>query len=240
MVSDCPPGPKRCARTAGRSPARASRTVVRPGRPNGGTTLLFRLARPAAVHVTIVRVFPSCEKVGSFTVHAKTGVNRVRFNGRFHGKRLPNGGYRLIVRARGAPAQVAAIPIVIASGKTARPQLRRARTTAVCDQPVATFAAVAGDPPAGTSSDGAGPSGMSESVERGLEAPIVGAAGAIAEHARGVAARVRSAADDPRRDAHVLLVVALLLLCCSLAGTMLVLQLARTAGITGRDPLKRP
>jgi len=48
----------------------------------------------------VVEVFPLCRVVGAFTVRGHVGINRFRFNGRVHGKRLPAGTYQLGLRTR--------------------------------------------------------------------------------------------------------------------------------------------
>jgi hypothetical protein len=106
--------------------------VVRPGRKGGGTTLVFTLIRGAALRFTIVRVYPSCKRVGSFTVRAHRGVNRVRFNGRFHGRALAAGTYRLFIQARGPTPTVVAVTMVIARGKASQAFVRRALTANSC------------------------------------------------------------------------------------------------------------
>jgi hypothetical protein len=229
VVPACPPPPKRCVQ-ATRSPARASRTVVRPGRKSGGTTLVFHLARPAVLRVTIFRVFPSCRRIGAFSVRGDRGVNRVRFAGRFRGRRLPDGGYRLIVRARGAKG-VASIPIVIASGRSSRAEIGRARRTVVCARPVVELLAAAPDPTA-TPSDSDDDGGLSGVLDRAVKKPVAGAAGAIAEGAKGLSARLGSVADDPRPDSFPRILVALLLLCFAAVGAIyLAVELARAAGV---------
>jgi hypothetical protein len=129
--SSCPPRPANCSAGA-RTAVAATHSVVRLGRRNGGTTLVFRLSRPAVLKITIFRVYPSCKRVGSFTVHARRGVNRIRFRGRFRGRPLAEGGYRLVIRARGFRRDAGAVPIVIVRGKTNRHEVRKARTMSVC------------------------------------------------------------------------------------------------------------
>jgi hypothetical protein len=111
---------------------RVSNWIVRPGRKNGGTMLVFTLARRALVRFTIVRVYPSCKHVGSFSVRAHGGLNRVRFQGRFRGRPLPAGTYRLLVHARGHARAAAAVTIVVARRQSSRPALRRARSANSC------------------------------------------------------------------------------------------------------------
>jgi hypothetical protein len=203
--------------------------VVRPGRRDGGTTLIFRLTKPAVLHVTIVRVFPSCKRIGSFSVRAHAGVNRVRFRGRFRGRALPVGGYRLVVRARGAERAAAAVPIVIARGEVSRVAVDAARNGKVCSESIAEvgFVSAAGIQNDTESGDGGG------RIERATD-PIVRAAGAVAGAARGLLDRATGplgGEDDPFDDPFVLTIVGLFLVVICLLGTLLLAQIvhARSA-----------
>jgi hypothetical protein len=165
---------------------RVSRSVVRPGRKSGGTTLIFRLSRPAVLRVTIVRVYPSCKRLGSFVVRAHAGVNRVRFRGRLRGRALPEGGYRLVIRARGATRDAAAVPIVVARGKITKEQIRKARSVSVCSGAVAQLASAWTDPSAVVArgdGDGSG-GGLVAAVKDRVKAPFEDAAGVVGRTAR--------------------------------------------------------
>jgi len=111
---------------------RASKTVVRPGKKNGGTTLLFRLGRGVLVRFTVVRVHPTCERIGSFTVAAHRGLNRVPFDGRVRGRPLSPGTYRVLVHARGAAAPAAALTLVVPRGRDGKAVLGKARKANAC------------------------------------------------------------------------------------------------------------
>jgi len=50
----------------------------------------------------VVEVFPLCRVVGVFTVRGHAGINRFRFKGRVHGKRLPAGTYQIGLRTKSA------------------------------------------------------------------------------------------------------------------------------------------
>jgi hypothetical protein len=229
----CSPGPQRCSGGASRSPARASRTLVRPGRKNGGTTLIFRLTRPTVLRVTIFRVYPDCKRVGSFAVRAHAGVNRVRFRGRIRGRTLPAGGYRLVVRARGAERDAAAIPIVVAHGKPSKAQVQHARTTVVCDDAIANIVLVAAastdDPEGGTGGAAAGKLG---SIAKTVTDPIVRAAGTVVGKAKDAGATLGNA--DRRLDNPFVLVILVLLLSVLSGCLLLAAQLAREAGYLDR------
>jgi hypothetical protein len=197
---------------------------VRPGRRNGGTTLIFRLTKPAVLHVTIVRVFPSCKRIGSFSVRGHAGVNRVRFRGRFRGRALPVGGYRLVVRARGAERAAAAVPIVIARGKASRVAIDTARNGKVCSESIGEVSFVS----AAATHDDAESSGGGGRIDR---APIVGAAGAVAGAARDLLGRATGplgGEDAPLDDPYVLTIIGLLLVVVCLLGTLLLAQIVHT------------
>jgi hypothetical protein len=197
--------------------------VVRPGRRNGGTTLIFRLTKPAVLEITIVRVFPSCKRIGSFSVRAHAGVNRVQFRGRFRGRALPVGGYRLVVRARGAERAAAAVPIVIARGEASRVAVETARNGKVCSEPIAEigFASAAG------AHDDTESAGGSRLIDRAKD-PIVRAAGAVAGAAQDLLGRATGplgGEDEPFDDPFVLTIIGLFLVAICLLGTLLLAQI---------------
>jgi hypothetical protein len=214
---------------------RVSRSVVRPGRKGGGTTLIFRLSRPAVLRVTILRVYPSCERLGSFVVRAHAGVNRVRFGGRLRGRALPEGGYRLVIRARGAPRDAAAVPIVVAHGKITKEQNRKARSSSVCSGAIAQLGSASTDPSAvAARDDGDSSGGLVATVEDRVRAPFEEAAGVVGSTVKGLADRVSGAADGPLSDPFVITLIGFLALASALLGGLVLAHLARIAGF--RDP----
>jgi len=64
--------------------------------------LVFHLRHAGRVRFTVVEVFPLCRVVGVFTVRGHAGLNRFRFKGRVHGKRLPAGTYQIGLRTKSA------------------------------------------------------------------------------------------------------------------------------------------
>jgi hypothetical protein len=177
--------------------------------------------------VTIVRVFPSCKRIGSFSIRAHAGVNRVRFRGRFRGRALPVGGYRLVVRARGAERAAAVVPIVIARGEASRVAVDTARNGKVCSESIAEigFASAAGAPD-DTESGGSGAGGL---IHRATD-PIGGAAGAVAGAAKDVLGRVTGplgGEDEPFDDPFVLTIIGLFLVAICLLGTLLLAQIVQ-------------
>jgi hypothetical protein len=213
---------------------RASRTVVRPGRRDGGTTLIFRLSRPAVLRITVIRVYPSCKRFGSFTVRARSGVNRVRFRGRLRGRPLPPGGYRLVVRAKGAQRDAAAVPIVIERGKTTAASRRKARTVSVCSAPIADVGPIAFTGSGSSSGEtGSGGSRLGR-VKNRVGDSIAGVAGAVGGVAQSAVDRVGRVDDeDPFEDPFVLVVVGLLLGAIALLGTIFLAYLTRSLRLHG-------
>jgi hypothetical protein len=194
---------------------RSTRPTVRPDKKNGGTIIVFRLSEPAIVRFTIVRVSPTCERVGAFRVRAHAGVNRVPFRGRLRGRPLPEGSYRLLVRARGAAADAAALKIVVVRGKPLSvEELRQAREANVCgatgngialDGETAETAVgtTATPPPRNETSSGS-------RDEKRAKNPIAAGAGTIGRGAKALGTRFTRAVEDPT-SIHPLVWVALAL-----------------------------
>jgi hypothetical protein len=193
-----------------RRPVRATRTTVRPHSKNGATTIVFRLARPSVVRFTVVRVYPTCERVGSFRVRARAGVNRVKFRGRLRGRPLDEGTYRLLVRPRGARADAAALKLVVVRGEPLSAQeLREARNANVCGTSsaadgVAAVTALGWSPTSGAGATsgsilGTTPSdrgsGRARDDDAGAGSPLT-AAGRVGRGAKTLGTRFTKALDD--------------------------------------------
>jgi hypothetical protein len=209
----------------------ASKAVVRPGRRNGGTTLVFTLREGTVVRFTVVRVYPSCERVGSFSVRAQPGVNRVRFAGRLGGRPLSSGTYRLVAQARGSETAAATVTIVVARGGTSARELRRARRANACsaDEAHAIETAI-GAAPAPSANEGNGGGVRIRSVAD----PIVGVTKAAVKKAKQLTERVTAAVEDNVfADPFVLLIVGLFTLAFALLGTLVLLQVIRIMGLRG-------
>jgi hypothetical protein len=92
---------------------------------------VFRLRHAARVRFTIVQVFPLCRVVGSFTVRGHAGLNRLRFNGRIHGKRLDPGTYQIGLRT--TRGRLLRVTIAIFNGHAISPSaVATARKRNVC------------------------------------------------------------------------------------------------------------
>jgi hypothetical protein len=205
---------------------RATKLVVRPGRKNGGTTLVFAVRRPSVVRFTVVRVYPTCERVGSFTVRARQGTNRVRFKGRVNGRPLPDGVYRVLAQVRGHEKAVASVTLVVARRKAIEKNLRRPRSTACsANDADAIAAAIGAAPPA---EENGGKSRVASAVD-----PVVGAvkgvertASKIAQAARTVPDRIRDFAGG-QSDKIKLTLIGLGLLAIALVGALVTLNIVR-------------
>jgi hypothetical protein len=207
---------------------------VRPGQRNGGTTLVFSLRKGTVVRFTVVRVYPSCERVGSFSVRAQAGVNRVRFRGRLGRRPLAEGTYRLVAQARGSETAAATVTIVVARGDTSSGELRRARGANACSAAEAhEIEAAIGAAPARPAHNGGG--GIKA---RSVADPVVGVAKAVAKKAKMLKERITAAVEENVfSDPFVLLVVGLFTLAFALLGTLVLLQVVRLMGL--RDPRLR-
>jgi hypothetical protein len=92
--------------------------------------LVFHLRHARRVRFTVVEVFPRCRVVGFFTVRGHAGINRFRFNGRVHGKRLPAGTYQLGLRTRRGRLLRVTVAILDSAGSPSA--VRAARKRNVC------------------------------------------------------------------------------------------------------------
>ena len=160
---------------------------------------------------TIIRVSPTCERVGVFHIRAHAGVNRVAFRGRFHGRPLSEGTYRLLVRARRARADAAVLRIVVAKG----PPLRRAELRVARNANVCGAASTADGERAETARGTFAPPGTAtpkspQSSRDRAEAPILGAAEQAGRRAKSLGEHFAKTAQDPTA-VHPLVWVALAL-----------------------------
>ncbi|MGZ4200528.1 MAG: choice-of-anchor Q domain-containing protein [Thermoleophilaceae bacterium] len=85
----------------------------------GRATIAFRLDRAARVTLTFQRVLPAhgrgatLRKAGRLTIpHGRRGANTLRFRGRFGGRTLPRGRYRVSATPAGGSAQTARFTIL--------------------------------------------------------------------------------------------------------------------------------
>lgn len=182
--------------------------------------IVFRLSRPTMLRVTVVRVYPTCERIGTFTVRGRAGVNRIRFRGRLGRRTLPAGGYRLIVRARGAERDAAAVPIVVARGPVSAATVRRLRRAMACSP--AESLAVANPNEADAGSSGGG---VLAAFRDRIADGVGSAVGGVTRTARGAKARVAEAAENP--SSTLLTVVGLIALLSAILGGLVLARLVR-------------
>jgi hypothetical protein len=84
------------------------------------------------VIVTVTQLSPVCKGIGHFTVAGHTGVNRLRFAGRFRGRPLPPGTYRIAARTIGGHV-VRRVTVVIVDGQPpSKAELTVARAANAC------------------------------------------------------------------------------------------------------------
>ena len=135
------------------------------------------------------------------------------------------GGYRLVVRARGAERAAAAVPIVIARGEASRAALDKARNGSTCSDAIGEIGFI-------------GAAGVNDDTQSGggggrkdwATVPIVAATGAVAGAARDLLGRTTGPLgleDRPLDDPFVLTVIGVLLIVVCLLATLLLAQIVR-------------
>ena len=183
--------------------------------------IVFRLSRPTVLRVTVVRVYPTCKRIGTFTVRGRAGVNRIRFRGRLGRRTLPAGGYRLIVRARGAERDAAAVPIVVARGPVSPATVRRLRRAMACTPTESIAVANVKEADAGSSGGG----GVLGTFRERIADSVGSAAGVVSRTARGAKARIAESAENP--SSTLLTVVGLIALLSAILGGLVLARLVR-------------
>jgi hypothetical protein len=217
---------ERCARTS--NPVRTTKNVVLVGRKGGATTIVFALRRKSAVRFTVVRIYPSCKRVGSFTVPAKAGQNRVRFTGRLDGRPLPDGVYRLLAQVRGQEKAVASVTVVVAKTKRSAANLRRPRTTACSQQDAKAIEAAIGAAPRNDKKKADKAGGALFKPVKAVVKGVATTAGGVAEAAQGIPRRLADAIPgEGLSDKIFLTIVGLGLLLIALLGTLVLMNVVR-------------
>ena len=82
------------------------------------------------MHFVVTQLSPRCRRVGTFSVRAHRGVNRVALRGRLHGRPLPVGTYLLSATVRGRP--LVGVTIVVAASRPTARELAQARSRNAC------------------------------------------------------------------------------------------------------------
>jgi hypothetical protein len=175
-----------------------------------------------------VRIYPSCERVGSFTVPAKAGQNRIRFTGRLDGRPLPDGVYRLLAQVRGQEKAVATVTVVVARNMRSARHLRQSRTTACSQQDAKAIESAIGVAPP---DDKEKATGASDGVLKPVKAVVKGVsktAGGIAEAAQAVPRQLAGIIPgEGLSDKIFLTLVGLGLLLIALLGTLVLMNVVR-------------
>jgi hypothetical protein len=107
-----------------------TRTWVRRGSRRGAAKIVFRLRRGGIVHFVVTQVSPRCRRIGSFSVRAHRGVNKVALRGRLHGRPLPVGTYVLSATLRGRP--LVGVTVIVTSSRPTARELAQARSSNAC------------------------------------------------------------------------------------------------------------
>jgi hypothetical protein len=89
------------------------------------------LPRRARVLLTVRQVAPVCRAIGHLSVRGHPGLNRVRFNGRVHGRRLRPGTYWISLRTADGRL-VRRIILVVTNDVPTAAEVRAARATNLC------------------------------------------------------------------------------------------------------------
>ena len=92
--------------------------------------IVFRLRRRGVVHFVVTQVSPACRRVGTFSVRAHRGLNKVLLRGRLHGRPLPVGTYLLTATVRGRP--IVGVTIVVTASRPTAREVAQARRRNTC------------------------------------------------------------------------------------------------------------
>lgn len=87
---------------------------------------------------TVSQVSPACTGIGHFTVAGHAGVNRVRFAGVVHGRRLAPGTYKISIRTASGRVVRRVTLVVVGSSAPSADELQALRSANTCPTPTAT------------------------------------------------------------------------------------------------------
>lgn len=96
------------------------------------TTFTFVLSSAGRVVFTVNQVSPACLGVGRFSVAGHAGLNRIRFTGRVHGRRLGPGTYRISARTPSGRVVRRITLIVVGGPAPSREELSSLRAANTC------------------------------------------------------------------------------------------------------------
>jgi hypothetical protein len=94
--------------------------------------LTFVLQRAGRVVFTFDQVSPACVEIGQLTVAGHPGLNRLRFGGTVHGRRLVPGTYRISVRTATGHVVRRVTLVVVDGAAPSRDELRTLRAANTC------------------------------------------------------------------------------------------------------------
>jgi hypothetical protein len=90
------------------------------------------LRHPGRVVFTVNEVSPACAGIGHFSVAGHSGLNRVRFTGEVHGRRLAPGTYRISIGTASGRVVRRATLVVVGRSAPSLDELRALRAANVC------------------------------------------------------------------------------------------------------------
>jgi hypothetical protein len=96
------------------------------------TTLIFKLTRAQRVVLTVTQVSPACVGIGHLSVRGHAGLNRLRFAGRVHGRRLPPGTYRTSIHTASGRVVRSLTLVVVDGSAPGRQELATLRAANTC------------------------------------------------------------------------------------------------------------
>ena len=96
------------------------------------TTFTFVLRQAGRVVFTVNQVSPACVEIGHFTAAGRAGLNRVRFGGAVHGRRLTAGTYRISIRTTAGHVVRRVTLVVVDGGAPSRDELRTLKSANAC------------------------------------------------------------------------------------------------------------
>jgi hypothetical protein len=139
------------------------------------TTLTFKLRKRQRVVFTVTQVSPACTGIGHFSVVGRAGLNRVRFTGVVHGRRLKPGTYRIAIRATSGRVVRRVTLVVVGASSPSPAELQAMRSANACSEAAIAQTAFAASPFVGNG----GQSGFARAMPKLPKPPRPSAAGLV-------------------------------------------------------------
>jgi len=95
---------------------------------------------------TVTQVSPSCTGIGHFSVTGRAGLNRVRFTGVIHGRRLKPGTYRISIRTATGRVVRRVTLVIVGASSPSPDELQAMRSANACREAAITQTAFAVSP----------------------------------------------------------------------------------------------